>query len=224
MSPSHYVTKSLEWQDLGVLRYRDAWRLQDELRERRVAGEIGDRFLLVEHPPVFTLGKRDCSDDFLSSPEAISADGIEMVRCNRGGRVTYHGPGQLVGYFICGLSSLELGVRDFMKEIEIVCLRVLSDFNIDANTDDENPGIWVGHDKLVAIGLNVSRGVTQHGFAVNVDCDLGAYRHIVACGIKGRGVTAISRVLGHSPGMPEVKRSVISHIGKVFSRRMVELI
>ena len=213
----------IEWQDLGRLRYRRALALQDSLRSLRIAGHIGDRLLFVEHPPVFTIGRRECSDDFISSAQAIAAEGIEVVKTNRGGRVTYHGPGQLVGYFICHLDSLGLGVRDFVRAVEEICIRTAAGLGIRAHRDESRPGIWVGQDKLGAIGLNVSRGITQHGFALNVDCDLGAFRHITACGIKGRGITTMADILGRTPPMDEVKRRVIEMTSKVLSRRLIEL-
>ena len=213
----------IEWQDLGRMRYRQAQALQGSLRSLRVVGHIGDRLLFVEHPPVFTIGRRECSEDFVSSAQAIAAEGIEVVKTNRGGRVTYHGPGQLVGYFICRLDSLGLGVRDFVRAVEEICIRTAAVLGIQAHRDEGCPGVWVGQDKLGAIGLNVSHGITQHGFALNVDCDLAAYRHITACGIKGRGITTMAHILGRAPSMDEVKGRVKEMTSKVLSRRLVKL-
>lgn len=213
----------LEWIDLGIVQYRDAVELQDRLRARRIAGEIGDRLLLLEHPPVFTLGRQDCAGDFLSSVDAIESEGIEVVKTDRGGRITYHGPGQLVVYFICGLSSLGVGVKSFVQAIEEICVRVAREYGIDAGRDEEHPGVWVGNDKLAAIGLNVSRGVTRHGFALNVDVDLSPYRHVVACGVHGRGVTSLARLGRRTPCMEEVKELVVAHAGRVLSCPMRKL-
>ncbi|MFH0799703.1 MAG: lipoyl(octanoyl) transferase LipB [Pseudomonadota bacterium] len=216
------MNRIIEYTDIGVMPYREAWRLQDELRAARIDGSICDRLLLVEHPPVFTVGRRDCPEDFLSHPDAIAADGIEVVKTNRGGRVTWHGPGQLVGYFICGLEGLRVGIKDFVRAIEDICMGALADFGIEAERDAEHPGLWVGPDKIAAIGLNVSRGVTEHGFALNLSCDLAAYRHIVACGLKARGVTDVSRETGGGPSMAIAKASVIRHAGRVLAGEMVE--
>lgn len=217
------MVSTIEWQDLGRMHYRQAWALQDSLRSMRIAGHIGDRLLFVEHPPVFTIGRRDCSEDFLSSDQAIAADGIEVVKTNRGGRVTYHGPGQLVTYFICHLDSLGLGVRDFVRAVEEICIKTVDGFGILAHRVEGRPGVWVGQDKLVAIGLNVTHGVTQHGFALNVNCDLAPYSHIAACGIKGLGITSMSSILGRSPSIDEVKGMVVKMTGEVLFRKVLRL-
>jgi lipoate-protein ligase B len=212
----------IEWSDLGTISYKRAWALQDKLREERIAGRIADRLLLVEHPPVFTMGKRDCEDDFFSTPEAIAAEGIEIVKTNRGGRVTYHGPGQLVGYFICELASFGIGIKEFVFAVEEICIRLLAAAGIDGSRDAEHPGIWVGRSKLVAVGMNVQHGVTQHGLALNVNCDLTPYRHIVACGIRDRGVTSMKTLLRDVPAMDEVKQRFLAKTGDVLGRRLVE--
>ncbi len=212
----------IECVDLGLINYNKAWEIQETLRGERERGEIPDRVLLLEHPPIFTLGKRVCEGDILSTKELIAADGIDVIKTNRGGRATYHGPGQLVGYFICSVSEMarrsspsplwgegqgegDRGVKRFVFLIEELLIRVLADFGIQSNRDPVHPGVWVGRDKIAAIGLHVSRGITQHGFALNVSCDLSHYRHIVPCGIKNRGVTSIKQLLGKAPPIDEVK-------------------
>ena len=210
--------KIIEWQDLGLITYQDAWKLQDELRQARIEGNICNRLLLLEHPSVFTMGRRDCSDDMISSEDVIEADGIEIVKTNRGGRITYHGPGQLVGYFICELGSLGLGVKEFVSRIEEIIIRTAADEGVVAHRNEKYPGVWIGSDKLAAIGLHVSHDVTQHGFALNLNCDLTAYRHIVACGINEGGVT---RLVDHAHSQREMnalKHAIIEHTGEVLSR------
>lgn len=214
----------IEYQDLGFMPYREALSLQDELREARIRGKIADRVLLIEHPPVLTTGRQDCREDFLSTPEAIAADGIEIVKTDRGGRVTYHGPGQLVVYFICELAGLGMGIREFVFSIEEACLRLLTEFGIEAKRDPEHPGLWVGRNKIVAVGMHVAHGVTQHGLALNVDGDLSAYRHIVACGVRGRGVTSIKTLRGDVPEMGEVKQRLIHSLESVLGRRFQALV
>lgn len=216
------TSNSIEWIDLGTMPYGEAWALQDLLREERIAGRAPDRLLLVEHPPVFTMGKRDCDGDFLSPREAIEADGIGVVKTNRGGSVTYHGPGQLVGYFICGLSSIGSGIRDFVSAVEEICILTLASVGIEGKRDEGHPGIWVGRAKIVAIGMNVQHGVTQHGFAMNVDMDLAPYRHIVACGIRDRSVTTIAAVTGSSQKTNEIKGLLVEACGRVLRREMIK--
>jgi len=213
--------KIIEWNSLGRVPYSEAWGLQESLRERRIAGEIADRLILLEHPPVITLGRRECGVDIVSPPEVVESAGIEVVKTNRGGRATYHGPGQAVGYFICSLDSMGIGIREFVRWVEEICMRSLGDFGVLASRDPDHPGLWVGRDKIVAIGMNVSRGVTQHGFAMNVSCDLEAYRHIIACGISGRGVTSMEIQLGSAPSMDDVMNCVVSRTGEVTGCVMV---
>ena len=220
MAKSQYQNAVMEWQDLGRMPYREAWSLQEKLRAERSEAVITDRMLIVEHPPVITMGRKECIADVVSTESTLSAEGIELIKSNRGGRATYHGPGQLVSYFICELSSFGMGVADFVFALEEMCIRTLADFDICATRDPVNPGLWVGTDKIVAIGLNVSHGVTQHGLALNVDCDLAAYRHIIACGIHGRGITSIERLTGQRPQQSAVGQRLIAHAGEILSREM----
>lgn len=203
--------------DLGLMPYREAWALQERLREDRLQGRIPDQILFVRHPPVITLGRRDCREDLLSPPQAIEADGIEIVQTNRGGRAAYHGPGQLVVYFICELAAFEGGVPAFVGTIEESCIDLLSGYGISSARDGQHPGVWVGRDKIAAIGLNIAHGVTEHGLALNVGGDLSPYRHIVACGIRGRGVTSLERLLRRSPAMAEITRDFRKVLEKTFS-------
>jgi lipoate-protein ligase B len=212
------VSGVLEYDLLGTVDYLKALDLQRELVEKRLRGEISDRLLLLEHPPVVTQGKRECSEDFLSTPEEIEARGIEIVRIDRGGRLTYHGPGQLIGYFICEVSGMG-GVRKFVGDIEEMIIAALKDYGIGAHRDAEYPGVWVGLDKVAAVGLHVSHGVTSHGFALNVDCDLTPYRHIVACGIRDRGVTTMREHAAKGIHLSDAVDRIVFHAGRVFGRR-----
>jgi lipoyl(octanoyl) transferase len=191
--------------DLGIIDYNEAWSIQERLKDEREKGAIPDTLLLLEHPPVFTLGKRDCLCDIVSNPDEISKDGIEVIKTNRGGRVTYHGPGQLVGYFICSIG--DVGVKKFVFQIEELLIRVLADYNVKGERDPKYPGIFVGKNKIAAVGLHVSKGITQHGFALNVNANLDHYRHIIPCGIMDRGVTSLDVLLGRSVNMDEVKQA-----------------
>ncbi len=220
--------------DLGLIGYSEAWRVQEDLRLKREKEEICDRLLLLEHPPVFTLGRRECDEDIVSTRELIAKDGIDIVKTNRGGRITYHGPGQLVGYFICNVNEVvrhcviasgakqSPGIKGFVWFIEELLLRVLADFSVKGSRDPDHPGIWVGRDKIAAIGLHVSHGITQHGFALNVNPDLSHYRHIIPCGIKARGVTSLACLLEKAPSVDEVKHAIHAHL-KAFSQDQITL-
>lgn len=180
---------------LGRLPYRQVWELQEQLRQERAGGIIPDTLLLCEHPPVFTIGRQDCRTDWKATWECIAQAGIEVVQVNRGGRITYHGPGQLVGYFIVDLHARQCRIHDFVTWIENLLIATLARFDVRGRRDPAYPGVWVAMMKVAAIGLHVSRGVTQHGFALNVAPDLTHYQYIVPCGIQGRGVTSLAEIL-----------------------------
>lgn len=206
-----------EW---GLIPYHEAWRAQEALRAARAEHRIPDTFILCEHPPVFTLGRQDCVADFLAPRETIGAAGIEMVQVNRGGRITYHGPGQIVGYFIVDLTERAIGIRDFVHRIESLLIETVANFGVTAQRDAINPGIWVGRNKLGAIGLHVSRGITQHGFALNVNPDLSHYQYIVPCGIADRGVTSLQQLCGTTvPSRNAVRNQLIASCEKIFQDR-----
>lgn len=207
----------LEIRDIGLRPYKEVWNLQDDLRQKRQDEKIPNALILCEHNPVFTLGKRDCSGDILSPKEIIKADGIEVVQTNRGGKITYHGPGQPIGYFICTLNDLKLGIKAFVNAIEEMCIRTLRDFDLDAQRSEVNPGVWIGNKKIAAIGLNISHGVTQHGFALNASPNLSHYRHVIACGLKDFGVTSMEKELGCKPDPNKIKESIIKNVSAVFN-------
>jgi len=216
--------KIIEWQDLGLIEYLKGWKLQDELRRQRIEGEISNRLLLLEHPPVFTMGRRDCSEDILSSLSTIRADGIEIVKCNRGGRITYHAPGQLVGYFICSLTSLGMGVKKFVERIEEIIIRTSLELGIKTHRNEKYPGVWIDRDKVAAIGLHVSHDVTEHGFALNFNCNLAPYEHIVACGIKGAGSTRLADHTQLNLDVVALKKIIIRKTGNVLNANMLKIV
>ena len=215
------MKKVIEWQHLGMTPYAQGLRIQKQLWEERKEGHIPDRLLLLEHHPVFTMGRRDCSTDFISSEKEIRGCGIDIVKTDRGGKVTYHGPGQLVGYFICDVAGLRMGIKHFVAAIEELCMRTLTPFGIVSTRDEEHPGLWVGRNKIVAIGLSVPEGITQHGFALNVSTNLKAYRHIISCGIRERGVTSIEQLTKKIPPMKEVIDHLISSAGEVLGHEFL---
>lgn len=176
----------------GTVPYTEAFALQQTLHDARLRNEIPDTLLFLEHPPVFTTGRQDVAADWLKSHDEIRACGIDIIATNRGGRITYHGPGQLVGYFICDLNARHVGVADFVRWMENGIIEVVSRYGITAHLDTAHPGVWVGQNKLAAIGLHVRHGVTLHGFALNVTTDLTPYSYCVPCGIHDRYVTSLN--------------------------------
>ncbi|PIU55161.1 MAG: hypothetical protein COS89_08105 [Deltaproteobacteria bacterium CG07_land_8_20_14_0_80_38_7] len=213
--------------------YNKAWKIQEELHAKRVSNQINDTILLLEHNPVFTLGKRVCPEDIKSSIDSIKAQGIEIIQANRGGRITYHGPGQLVCYFICSIDSMlktsyktqdtDLkGIKKFVWLLEELCIKVLAEYNISGTRDPLHPGIWIGRDKIAAIGLHINNGVTQHGLSFNVNCNLEHYKHIVPCGIADRGITSLSLLTTNTPSIHEIKIKFLDYIAEIFEKKVVK--
>ncbi len=218
-----HATCDIRW--LGTVDYEQAWDLQRELAPRRAAGEIPDTLLLLEHAPVFTTGKRDTARN-LRLPAALL--GAPLVESDRGGDITFHGPGQLIAYPIVDLKAAARGVVTYVRSLEEVVIRTLRDYAIESELDCENTGVWVGTEKIAAIGVRVSRPggaggtwVTTHGLALNVDVDLAWFERIVPCGITDRGVTSMEKALGVAPPLADVRTTVARHFGEVFDRRMV---
>ena len=189
---------------LGTLDYQEAWQLQRTIADERVAGGP-DTLLLLEHPPVYTAGKR-------TEDHERPVDGVPVVDTDRGGKITWHGPGQLVGYPIIGLTE-PLDVVNFVRRLEEALITVCAEFGLQTTRVDGRSGVWVPADdrparKVAAIGIRVARGVTLHGFALNCDCDLGAYGDIIPCGIADAGVTSLTAELGRHVGVKDVTDAV----------------
>jgi lipoyl(octanoyl) transferase len=198
--------------------YADALILQRTLVEHRRAGRIPDTLLLLEHPDVLTLGVRGDGGrgHILATPEALASEGIDVYEAGRGGDVTYHGPGQIVGYPIIDLNPDRRDVHRYVRDLEAVLIQTAADYGIDAARVAGLTGVWVGNDKLAAIGVRIARWITSHGFALNVTTKLDNFDLIVPCGIADRGVTSLERLLGRPLDMAEVENRIIEHFSKVF--------
>jgi lipoyl(octanoyl) transferase len=209
---------------LGRLDYEEACALQRSLAVQRAHGEIPDTLLLLEHPPVYTTGRRNAGANLRLPAEML---GAPLIISDRGGDITFHGPGQLVAYPIVDLRAAGLGVVTYVRTLEEVIMRTLRDYGIESGLECGLTGVWVGNDKIAAIGVRVSRPggagsawVTTHGVALNVDVDLEWFERIVPCGIVDRGVTSMQRLLGQAPPQDEVAGRLASHFGEVFDRDM----
>lgn len=206
---------------LGLLPYSDALAIQETLRARRQAGEIPDTLLLLQHPPVYTLGRRSAAGDLPLGEDYYRAKGIEVVATNRGGKLTYHGPGQLVGYPIMAIED----IGHYLRRMEEAIIAALAEEGIQARTRHEEgidyTGVWVAHRKIASIGLHVSRGVSTHGFAVNVDNDLAPFTCVVPCGLPEVTMTSLERELppGQRSGLPCFRRRLAFHFANVHRRR-----
>ena len=201
--------------ECGRLPYGDAWALQRALLAARQADQIADTLLLLEHPPVITIGRAGHAANILIPREALAARGFEVFEIERGGDVTYHGPGQLLGYPILNLRALDEDVVRFVRLLEATLIRVLETFGIEAARRRGYPGVWVGEAKIAAIGVAVKRKVTMHGFALNVDPDLGHFALINPCGL-GKPVTSVARLLGRHVELAEVHPAVRRAFAVVF--------
>src|SRR6476620_11197931 len=212
------MSRPLEVRWLATVPYAEGVDLQKRLVEQRKLDAIPDQLLLLEHPPVITLGvkTRDDRTHIVATPQTLEDEGIEVVETGRGGDVTYHGPGQLVGYPILDLKPDRCDVHRYVRDLEAVLIRAVERFGIRAGRMPGLTGVWVGADKLAAIGIRISRWVTSHGFALNVTTDLDHFGFIVPCGITGKGVTSFERLLGQAPTMADVSAAVIDGFAEVF--------
>jgi lipoyl(octanoyl) transferase len=201
----------------GMLDYMAAWAWQRELVARRSAGAIGDTLLLLQHPPTYTLGRATKDGHLLVAPEALAAQGVALVESDRGGDITFHGPGQVVGYPILKLARHGGDLLRYLRMLEETLIVALARYGVQAGRIDGLTGVWVGNAKIAAIGVKLSAGgVTQHGFALNVTTDLGYFRQIIPCGIAGKDVTSLERLLGSAPPQAAVEQRVAEAFGAVF--------
>ena len=205
--------------NLGRREYAATHRLQERLRRWRRAGKISDTLLLVEHPHVYTIGRAGGWEYLLVAREVLEARGVPVLEVDRGGSITYHGPGQLVGYPILDLRRHGFDVHLLLRRYESAICGALNRFGVAAGTRPGYTGVWVGEAKIAAIGVGVREGVTMHGFAVNVDPDLAYFDLIVPCGLRGKGVTSLARELGRPVATQEVIPAVVESFAAVFDLR-----
>jgi len=211
------TSRTLDVRRLGLVPYGEALDLQKELVEERRAGRVPDLLMLLQHPPVITLGvRRDSRSHITASEGQLAMHGVEVHEAGRGGDVTYHGPGQIVGYPILDLRPDRCDVHRYVRDLEQVMIRVCADYGISAHRVDGFSGAWVGTEKIGAIGVRISRWITSHGFAFNVNTRLEDFQLIVPCGIADRGVTSLGKLLGEELSIEEVEDRFIRRFAEVF--------
>lgn len=203
-------------ESLGLVEYQRAWDMQRELHQQVADGELPNLLLLLEHPHVYTLGRRGKAEDILVSPRRLTELDAHVHYIDRGGEVTYHGPGQLVGYPIVNLRSWGGGPLKYVQTLERSMISTLAEFGIRGESDDRPTGVWVGDAKITAIGVKVSRRVTMHGFALNVNPDLSYFDHIVPCGMPDSPVTSITKELGKPVEIGQVMPVLVHNFGSAF--------
>ena len=201
---------------LGIVPYELSLKLQQGLMQARAEGKIGDVLLLLQHPPVFTIGRFRGEEDIIVPPEALAQEGIAVFHTNRGGGSTYHGPGQLVGYPIINLKENGLGVREYIWKLEAVIIKLLLVLGIQGHRLAEYPGVWVGEKKVCSIGIHVSHYITTHGFALNVTNDLRYFEYIRPCGLASGVITSVSELLGHRVGVETVIEKLLRSFSETF--------
>lgn len=208
---------------LGRIPYAEALAIQHAVRDALKRDEGPEHLLLLEHPHVYTLGRNADAGDVLAGPEWLRAKGVEVVECDRGGQVTYHGPGQLVGYPIVNLSPDRRDIRRYVRDLQEVLVQTLADFGVTAEGRQEQSliGVWVGEEKIASIGVHLSRWITTHGFALNVSTDLSYFTGIIPCGLHQVRMTSVERLLGIAPPLPEVAAAAARHFARIFDRELV---
>ena len=210
--------------NLDTVPYDEAFALQKRLVTMRSQDAICDTLILLEHPPVFTVTRKATRKNILASPDELEDQGISLSETNRGGDITYHGPGQIVGYPIMNLKDHGKDLHKYIRNIEEILISLLMDYGISAHRDKANPGVWIEDEKIAAIGIAVkSSWTTMHGFAFNVNPDLKHYSLIVPCGLTNKGVTSLSKLLDTPIDMAEVREKLIHHYAEVFELRTREV-
>ncbi len=209
------------YQFLGCVPYAQALALQHEIQDGLKSGRGQEHLLLLEHPPVFTLGRNATPGDIVADPEWLGRHGVEIHETDRGGQVTYHGPGQLVGYPILDLAPDRKDVRRYVADLEAVLIDTLADYGVQAVARPApHVGVWVGDWKIASLGIHLSRWVTTHGFALNVATKIDYFEGIVACGLSDVRMTSLTELVTRSPTVPEVAERLVEHFGRRFRRRM----
>jgi lipoyl(octanoyl) transferase len=202
--------------NLGIVDYREAHDLQKRLLKEQIDGSGQDTLLLLQHNPVITIGRSGSRDNILLSESALRKAGIEVFEIERGGDVTYHGPGQLTGYPIINLQNFRKDVHWYLRQLEEVIIRVLAEYDVTAGRIENYTGVWVGNEKVAAIGIGVRRWITYHGFAFNINPDMSHFGMITPCGITDKGVTSLERLLGYKVDIDEVAERVASVFAEIF--------
>src|SRR5437763_1136009 len=214
--------RACDLRNLHLVTYENGMRLQQKFVELRQNDQVDDQLLLLEHPPVITLGRGGDAANLLAPPEALQRERVRFFETTRGGDITYHGPGQLVGYPIVHLGEGRRDIRRYVTAVEEVLIRTVAEYGIEAARVDGRRGIWVGNEKIAAIGVRIARWVTSHGFALNVSTNLNHFRLITPCGLHGTGVTSISKIVGREVPLDDVRKIAAAKFAEVFERELVE--
>lgn len=214
--------KKLNYLDLGIVDYQEAWDLQKEIFQLRYEEKIPDTLLLLEHPNTYTLGKVADKENLVGDSEFLSQKNIKVYEIDRGGDITYHGPGQIVGYPIINLNDWHKDTHKYLRGLEEILIQTCSEYGLTGIRNSAYTGVWIDDRKIAAIGIKVSRWITMHGFAFNVNTDLELFNGIIPCGIKEKGVTSLTKETGNLIELLEVKQKILNHFTEFFGYSKVE--
>ena len=215
--------KILTYSDLGFIDYKEAWDLQKEILSQRLSGETEDILLLLEHPNTYTLGKTANKHNLKGSEEYLKQNQISVYDIDRGGDITYHGPGQIVGYPIIDLNNWYKDTHKYLRALEEVIILTCSEYNLVCERNPKHTGVWLKERKIAAIGIKVSRWITMHGFAFNVNTDLNLFNGIIPCGIQDKEVTSLSRELNRKVDIQEVKEKLLKNFKEIFNYSLISV-
>lgn len=208
--------KILNYSDIEIIDYKEAWDLQKELHSKRYKNEIPDTLLLLEHPHTYTLGKTASKENLVGGKDFLEANKVSVYDIDRGGDITYHGPGQIVGYPIINLEDWKKDTHLYLRALEEVIIKVCEELDLECRRDENYTGVWIENRKIAAIGIKVSRWITMHGFAFNINTDLSLFNGIIPCGITGKDVTSLSKELRKKIKLEEIKEKLLHHFKNVF--------
>jgi lipoyl(octanoyl) transferase len=208
--------KILTYCDLGFIDYKEAWDLQQEIHLKRVSGDVDDILFLLEHPNTYTLGKTAHKENLIGSEDYLKQNKISVYDIDRGGDITYHGPGQIVGYPIINLNNWFKDTHKYLRALEEVIIMTCRDYGLNPERNPKHTGVWIGDRKIAAIGIKVSRWVTMHGFAFNINTDLNLFNGIIPCGIQDKTVTSLKQELKKELNIQEVKEKLLKNFKRAF--------
>jgi lipoyl(octanoyl) transferase len=210
-------SKTLIYSDLNFIDYKEAWDLQKEIFSKKVKGEIEDILFLLEHPNTYTLGKTADRENLKGSQDFLENNQISVYDIDRGGDITYHGPGQIVGYPIIDLNNWQKDTHKYLRALEEVIIKTCSEYNLKCERNPNHTGVWINDRKIAAIGIKVSRWITMHGFAFNINTDLNLFNGIVPCGIQDKSVTSLKNELRSEINISEVKELIVKYFKEIFT-------
>jgi lipoyl(octanoyl) transferase len=215
------ISRELLVCDLGLIDYQKAWDLQLEFHQKRRLGEVPDILFICEHPHTYTLGKVAGKENLLYSENELKNKGISVFEIDRGGDITYHGPGQIVGYAILNLEEWKKDTHLYLRSLEEVLIKTCGDYGITSGRNDKFTGVWIENRKICAIGIKVSRWITMHGFAFNVNTELNLFDGIIPCGIQDKGITSLNKEIEVKINIEDVKQKVINNFKNVFDYKLI---